>query len=186
MPSSALLRPPRCSSWLWRLWLERDVLLTSSSVLPTGYIPSYLDKDELCVVCGDKATGYHYRCITCEGCKVIAGQPLPGASGTQPEGLVRTKPRHSWAVIIRVSDEPLHLGWGGAHIQDNFFFKSKITRWSFASVRSGGAVIQSLSGVRPFATPRTAARQAAAGTLSTVSQSLLRLTSTVSMMPSNR
>ncbi|XP_061520233.1 thyroid hormone receptor beta [Phycodurus eques] len=34
-----------------------------------GYIPSYLEKDELCVVCGDKATGYHYRCITCEGCK---------------------------------------------------------------------------------------------------------------------
>ncbi|XP_048102624.1 thyroid hormone receptor beta [Alosa alosa] len=34
-----------------------------------GYIPSYLDKDELCVVCGDKASGYHYRCITCEGCK---------------------------------------------------------------------------------------------------------------------
>uniref|UniRef100_A0A669DPJ7 Thyroid hormone receptor beta n=1 Tax=Oreochromis niloticus TaxID=8128 RepID=A0A669DPJ7_ORENI len=30
---------------------------------------NYLDKDELCVVCGDKATGYHYRCITCEGCK---------------------------------------------------------------------------------------------------------------------
>ncbi|CAG00249.1 unnamed protein product, partial [Tetraodon nigroviridis] len=35
----------------------------------SGYVPSYLDKDELCVVCGDKATGYHYRCITCEGCK---------------------------------------------------------------------------------------------------------------------
>ncbi|XP_057201495.1 thyroid hormone receptor alpha-A isoform X4 [Triplophysa rosa] len=34
-----------------------------------GYVPSYLDKDEPCVVCGDKATGYHYRCITCEGCK---------------------------------------------------------------------------------------------------------------------
>uniref|UniRef100_A0A674NGI7 Thyroid hormone receptor beta n=1 Tax=Takifugu rubripes TaxID=31033 RepID=A0A674NGI7_TAKRU len=34
-----------------------------------GYVPSYLDKDEICVVCGDKATGYHYRCITCEGCK---------------------------------------------------------------------------------------------------------------------
>ncbi|XP_046874653.1 thyroid hormone receptor beta isoform X2 [Hypomesus transpacificus] len=38
-------------------------------VMQNGYIPSYLDKDELCVVCGDKATGYHYRCITCEGCK---------------------------------------------------------------------------------------------------------------------
>ncbi|KAM9307282.1 thyroid hormone receptor beta [Pholidichthys leucotaenia] len=37
--------------------------------IQNGYIPSYLDKEELCVVCGDKATGYHYRCITCEGCK---------------------------------------------------------------------------------------------------------------------
>ncbi|ELT99607.1 hypothetical protein CAPTEDRAFT_167148 [Capitella teleta] len=24
---------------------------------------------EPCVVCGDAATGYHYRCMTCEGCK---------------------------------------------------------------------------------------------------------------------
>uniref|UniRef100_A0AAQ4QM43 Thyroid hormone receptor alpha n=1 Tax=Gasterosteus aculeatus aculeatus TaxID=481459 RepID=A0AAQ4QM43_GASAC len=39
------------------------------SVSVPGYIPSYLEKDEPCVVCGDKATGYHYRCITCEGCK---------------------------------------------------------------------------------------------------------------------
>eukprot|EP00062_Callorhinchus_milii_P026315 gi/632988281/ref/XP_007883023.1/ PREDICTED: thyroid hormone receptor alpha [Callorhinchus milii] len=38
----------------------------------TGYIPSYLEKDEPCVVCGDKATGYHYRCITCEGCKGLS------------------------------------------------------------------------------------------------------------------
>ncbi|XP_029700729.1 thyroid hormone receptor beta isoform X2 [Takifugu rubripes] len=37
--------------------------------IQNGYVPSYLDKDEICVVCGDKATGYHYRCITCEGCK---------------------------------------------------------------------------------------------------------------------
>lgn len=40
------------------------------SISVPGYIPSYLEKDEPCVVCGDKATGYHYRCITCEGCKV--------------------------------------------------------------------------------------------------------------------
>jgi hypothetical protein len=45
-----------------------------------GYIPSYLDKDELCVVCGDKATGYHYRCITCEGCKVSASVPAQTAA----------------------------------------------------------------------------------------------------------
>ncbi|XP_035280323.1 thyroid hormone receptor beta-like isoform X3 [Anguilla anguilla] len=42
-------------------WKEHELM--------QGYVPSYLDKDELCVVCSDKATGYHYRCITCEGCK---------------------------------------------------------------------------------------------------------------------
>lgn len=38
----------------------------------TPYIPSYMDLangPEPCVVCGDAATGYHYRCMTCEGCK---------------------------------------------------------------------------------------------------------------------
>ncbi|KAG5279551.1 hypothetical protein AALO_G00079010 [Alosa alosa] len=43
--------------------------MSALSVSIPGYIPSYLEKDEPCVVCGDKATGYHYRCITCEGCK---------------------------------------------------------------------------------------------------------------------
>lgn len=52
------------------------------SGVPAGYIPSYLDKDEQCVVCGDKATGYHYRCITCEGCKVSRGRGVWGARGS--------------------------------------------------------------------------------------------------------
>ncbi|KAM6312270.1 thyroid hormone receptor alpha [Podargus strigoides] len=54
-------------------WLDGKRKRKSSQCLVkssmSGYIPSYLDKDEQCVVCGDKATGYHYRCITCEGCK---------------------------------------------------------------------------------------------------------------------
>lgn len=29
-------------------------------------------QDELCVVCGDKASGYHYNALTCEGCKGIS------------------------------------------------------------------------------------------------------------------
>lgn len=36
------------------------------------YIPSYMDPlagPEPCVVCGDNATGFHYRAMTCEGCK---------------------------------------------------------------------------------------------------------------------
>ena len=47
-------------------------VLTVLSVVGTPYIPSYMDLSqgpEPCVVCGDAATGYHYRCMTCEGCK---------------------------------------------------------------------------------------------------------------------
>ena len=36
----------------------------------TPYLPSYMDLSHgptPCVVCNDAATGYHYRCMTCEG-----------------------------------------------------------------------------------------------------------------------
>ncbi|MGH0117215.1 UNVERIFIED_CONTAM: hypothetical protein FKN15_046136 [Acipenser sinensis] len=29
----------------------------------------WINGDEICVVCGDKASGYHYNALTCEGCK---------------------------------------------------------------------------------------------------------------------
>ncbi|WKX93553.1 hypothetical protein Q1695_011096 [Nippostrongylus brasiliensis] len=32
-------------------------------------MPSYMENGQTCVVCGDLATGLHYRAITCEGCK---------------------------------------------------------------------------------------------------------------------
>ena len=35
------------------------------------------DLDELCPVCGDKVSGYHYGLLTCESCKVS------GATGGQ-------------------------------------------------------------------------------------------------------
>uniref|UniRef100_A0A1I7WC63 NR LBD domain-containing protein n=1 Tax=Heterorhabditis bacteriophora TaxID=37862 RepID=A0A1I7WC63_HETBA len=34
---------------------------------PALAVPS----EELCLVCGDKASGYHYNALTCEGCKVV-------------------------------------------------------------------------------------------------------------------
>nr|XP_048298185.1 bile acid receptor-like isoform X2 [Myodes glareolus] len=37
------------------------------TVLPNPH--SISGQDELCVVCGDKASGYHYNALTCEGCK---------------------------------------------------------------------------------------------------------------------
>ncbi|XP_074051790.1 thyroid hormone receptor beta isoform X1 [Macrotis lagotis] len=76
-PASRLQTPAAWTSSVFHLdpGEVHDQSVASTQADPTeekkckGYIPSYLDKDELCVVCGDKATGYHYRCITCEGCK---------------------------------------------------------------------------------------------------------------------
>uniref|UniRef100_A0A8U7NLR2 Bile acid receptor n=1 Tax=Corvus moneduloides TaxID=1196302 RepID=A0A8U7NLR2_CORMO len=34
-----------------------------------GHSTGRVKGDELCVVCGDKASGYHYNALTCEGCK---------------------------------------------------------------------------------------------------------------------
>uniref|UniRef100_A0A3Q2C8N8 Nuclear receptor domain-containing protein n=1 Tax=Cyprinodon variegatus TaxID=28743 RepID=A0A3Q2C8N8_CYPVA len=34
-----------------------------------GSVGKSKGQDELCVVCGDKASGYHYNALTCEGCK---------------------------------------------------------------------------------------------------------------------
>ena len=31
--------------------------------------PNPRPQEELCLVCGDKASGYHYNALACEGCK---------------------------------------------------------------------------------------------------------------------
>ncbi|GCC38498.1 hypothetical protein chiPu_0017012 [Chiloscyllium punctatum] len=46
---------------------ECDITVTKKSRL--GSLSGKLKGDELCVVCGDKASGYHYNALTCEGCK---------------------------------------------------------------------------------------------------------------------
>lgn len=38
------------------------------------------DLDELCPVCGDKVSGYHYGLLTCESCKV-SGERAAGLQG---------------------------------------------------------------------------------------------------------
>ncbi|XP_074840547.1 thyroid hormone receptor beta isoform X1 [Carettochelys insculpta] len=65
--TSSILRPGRTEVNIQGMSSAQEYKIEGKK--GKGYIPSYLDKDELCVVCGDKATGYHYRCITCEGCK---------------------------------------------------------------------------------------------------------------------
>lgn len=48
------------------------------------------DLDELCPVCGDKVSGYHYGLLTCESCKVsgrrAAGWALGGRAGGRDAG----------------------------------------------------------------------------------------------------
>uniref|UniRef100_A0A914PQ54 Nuclear receptor domain-containing protein n=1 Tax=Panagrolaimus davidi TaxID=227884 RepID=A0A914PQ54_9BILA len=38
--------------------------------LASVYLNALQQKTEACVVCGDKASGYHYSAMSCEGCKV--------------------------------------------------------------------------------------------------------------------
>jgi hypothetical protein len=40
---------------------------SSSSSKSKGPVPR--QQEELCLVCGDRASGYHYNALTCEGCK---------------------------------------------------------------------------------------------------------------------
>lgn len=34
--------------------------------------PAPRQQEELCLVCGDRASGYHYNALTCEGCKGLS------------------------------------------------------------------------------------------------------------------
>lgn len=44
-----------------------DMPVTKKSRM--GLSSGRMKGEELCVVCGDKASGYHYNALTCEGCK---------------------------------------------------------------------------------------------------------------------
>lgn len=39
------------------------------SVLARSHVPKKHSSKDLCVICGDKASGYHYNTLSCEGCK---------------------------------------------------------------------------------------------------------------------
>lgn len=50
-------------------------------------------QDELCVVCGDKASGYHYNALTCEGCK---GWLFKNCSSEFKENIKGIVPPQKW------------------------------------------------------------------------------------------
>jgi len=39
------------------------------SLAQTSVSRHRLDNEELCLICGDRASGYHYNALSCEGCK---------------------------------------------------------------------------------------------------------------------
>lgn len=68
------------------------------------------DLDELCPVCGDKVSGYHYGLLTCESCKVSGqlvgrGQARTAAAG-EPRAGTRRKARLGGAGKGRQSLSP--------------------------------------------------------------------------------
>lgn len=43
------------------------------------------DLEELCPVCGDKVSGYHYGLLTCESCKVRSHAATWETGGSEPK-----------------------------------------------------------------------------------------------------
>ncbi|GBP52566.1 Ecdysone receptor [Eumeta japonica] len=113
-----------CSQWAWcaaLLWLQfcREELSPASSVNGCSGDgdrrqkkgPAPRQQEELCLVCGDRASGYHYNALTCEGCKVGVrlwrnpGAVAPGAApGPRPRSA--GSPRRTPARALPLSLSP--------------------------------------------------------------------------------
>lgn len=66
------------------------------------------DLEELCPVCGDKVSGYHYGLLTCESCKVLYSLLHANRSTAKKVSNVNKKDElrqlfHSWACFSCVS-----------------------------------------------------------------------------------
>jgi len=46
------------------------------------------DLEELCPVCGDKVSGYHYGLLTCESCKVTGNTSPEARLGGEITGII--------------------------------------------------------------------------------------------------
>lgn len=75
-------------------------------------------QDELCVVCGDKASGYHYNALTCEGCK--------GQSSFHHHSLVNRS--------LEAGRSPL-----SSHLDSLGFFRRSVTKKAVYHCKSGGS-----------------------------------------------
>ncbi|OXB68452.1 hypothetical protein ASZ78_000389, partial [Callipepla squamata] len=61
-------------------------------------------QEELCVVCGDKASGYHYNALTCEGCKGLLTEVQCKSKRLRKN----FKPKSSFLCNIKLEDEGLN------------------------------------------------------------------------------
>lgn len=120
------------------------------------------DLDELCPVCGDKVSGYHYGLLTCESCKVSARRAGGGSTGALAGAGARGAER---GCSPRADSPPLPQGFFKRTVQNNKHYtctesqsckidKTQRKRCPFCRFQKCLTVGMRLEGARAAAGPR--------------------------------
>jgi hypothetical protein len=62
-------RSPELLSPVTPLGSESSYSVTSTDVRDDRRSTTTAGDEEICLICGDRASGYHYNALSCEGCK---------------------------------------------------------------------------------------------------------------------
>jgi len=103
-----------------------------------------LDTEELCLICGDRASGYHYNALSCEGCK----GKMSDMQAKQTSDLywlfkqcrmyemqtIVTNDRVAWCESVIRMCLARKAEWIEALFGDCWWIKEHGVRWQFSSV----------------------------------------------------
>lgn len=69
MPSSSSGATVLADDWRHIHCAADDLICSSEPATQSHTARQRPDTEELCLICGDRASGYHYNALSCEGCK---------------------------------------------------------------------------------------------------------------------